>query len=109
GKVAVAQNALKHGLFAVQDVLTTENQAGFDLLREQMLAELAPVGVVESLLAQWAVSLAWRLKRAERMQAEEEVNLKKQSQSVPDPEELTDFVKRTYGDPLPLWVQRSLR
>jgi hypothetical protein len=70
GKAAVSQNAVKHGLFAVQDVLSVENQAEFDLMREQLLAELAPIGVVESLLAQRAVSLAWRLKRAERMQNE---------------------------------------
>jgi len=70
GKAAVAQNAVKHGLFAVQDVLTTENQAEFDLLREQMLAELAPVGVVESVLAHRVVSLAWRLRRAETMQTQ---------------------------------------
>ena len=68
GKAAVAQNAVKHGLFAVQDVLTSENQAEFDLLREQMLAELAPAGVMETLLAQRTVSLAWRLKRAQTMQ-----------------------------------------
>jgi hypothetical protein len=68
GKAAVAQNAVKHGLFAVQDVLTSENQAEFDFMREQMLAELAPVGVMETLLAQRAVSLAWRLKRAQTMQ-----------------------------------------
>jgi len=70
GKAAVSQNAVKHGLFAMQDVLSVENQGEFDLLREQLLAELAPVGVVESLFAQRAVSLAWRLKRAERMQNE---------------------------------------
>ena len=68
GKAAVAQNAVKHGLFAVQDVLTVENQAEFDQLREEMLAELSPIGSVESLLAQRAVSLAWRLRRAEVMQ-----------------------------------------
>lgn len=70
GKAAVSQNAIKHGLFAVQDVLSTENQAEFDFLQEQMLAELAPIGVVESLLAQRAVSLVWQFKRAERMQNE---------------------------------------
>jgi hypothetical protein len=70
GKTTVSQNALKHGLFAAQDVLSVENQDEYDLLREEMLAELAPVGAVESLLAQRAVSLAWRLRRAERMQDE---------------------------------------
>ena len=70
GKAAVSQNALKHGLFAVQDVTIAENQAEFDLLRDEMLAELAPVGVMESMLAARIVSLSWRLKRAERMQNE---------------------------------------
>jgi len=70
GKAVVSQNALKHGLFAVQDVVTTENQAEFDSMREQMLADLAPAGAMETLLAQRAFSLAWRLKRAETMQAQ---------------------------------------
>jgi hypothetical protein len=70
GKAAVSQNALKHGLFAVQDVLTTENQQEFNLLRDQMLAQLAPAGAVESMLAHRAVSLAWRLKRTETMQTQ---------------------------------------
>ncbi len=33
-----------------------------------MLAELAPVGAVETMMAERVVSLWWRLKRAERMQ-----------------------------------------
>ncbi|UCC96542.1 MAG: hypothetical protein JSW66_11940 [Phycisphaerales bacterium] len=32
GKAAVAQNALKHGLFAVEDLTSAENQADFELL-----------------------------------------------------------------------------
>jgi len=70
GKAAVSQNALKHGLFAVRDVVPTENQAEFDSMREQMLADLAPVGSMETLLAQRAFSLAWRLQRAETMQSQ---------------------------------------
>jgi len=70
GKAVVSQNALKHGLFAVRDVVPTENQQDFDSMQEQMLADLAPVGAMESLLAQRAVSLAWRLKRAETMQSQ---------------------------------------
>ena len=70
GKAAVSQNALKHGLFAVRDVIPTESQQEFELMREQMLAQLAPAGAVESMLAQRAISLAWRLKRAETMQSQ---------------------------------------
>jgi hypothetical protein len=70
GKAVVSQNAVKHGLFAVRDVVPTENQAEFDSMREQVLADLAPVGAMETLLAQRAFSLAWRLKRAETMQTQ---------------------------------------
>ncbi|MGE5295002.1 MAG: hypothetical protein ACM3VT_09250, partial [Solirubrobacterales bacterium] len=46
-----------------------EDPAEFDLYREGMLAELAPEGAVEEMLAERAVSLAWRLRRAERLQS----------------------------------------
>ncbi|MFC1637217.1 hypothetical protein ACFL5Z_20555, partial [Planctomycetota bacterium] len=70
GRAAVAKNATKHGLFACQNVVISENQADFDAFRDDMLAELAPVGTMESILAERIVSLTWRLKRAERMQNE---------------------------------------
>ncbi len=70
GKAAVAKNATKHGLFAQDDVVISENQADFDAVREEMLKELDPAGVMESILAERIVSLTWRLKRAERMQNE---------------------------------------
>ena len=68
GKAAVSQNAVKHGLFAHEAVVKGENQADFDLFRDEMLGELAAVGAMESMLAERVVSLSWRLKRAERMQ-----------------------------------------
>jgi len=67
-KAAVAKNALKHGLTARQDVIKGENQADFDLYRDEMLDELAPVGPMETMLANRIVSLSWRLERAERIQ-----------------------------------------
>jgi len=68
GKAAASQNALKHGLSARQDIITSESQADFDLYREQMLAELAPSSPMESMLAERIVSLSWRLKRVCRIQ-----------------------------------------
>ena len=70
GKAAVAKNATKHGLFARQNVVISEAQADFDALRDEMLADLDPVGTMESVLVERIVSLTWRLKRAERMQNE---------------------------------------
>jgi len=68
GKVAVSQNAVKHGLFAAEAVIKGENQADYEAFHDQMLAELYPIGVVETMLAERFVSLTWRLRRAERMQ-----------------------------------------
>jgi len=70
GKEKVAQNALKHGLFSQKNVVISENQVEYDMLEGEMLAELAPIGVMETMLATRIVSLMWRLKRAERMQNE---------------------------------------
>ena len=68
GKAAVSQNAVKHGLLTRHDVITSESQADFDLYRDQILAELAPVSPMESMLAERIVSLSWRLKRVCRIQ-----------------------------------------
>ncbi len=68
GKAVASKNAVKHGLFAAEAVVTGENQAEYEAYHDQFIAELAPVGMVESMMAARIVSLAWRLQRAERMQ-----------------------------------------
>jgi hypothetical protein len=68
GKTAVSQNAVKHGLRAERDVITSENEADFDLFRRQLLDELSPVSPMESILAERIVTLSWRLKRAGHFQ-----------------------------------------
>ncbi len=70
GKAAVSQNAVKHGFLSRLDVIRGEEQAEFDLHREKMLEEWAPVGPMESMLAERIAGLSWRLQRAERMQSE---------------------------------------
>jgi len=67
GKATVSQNAIKHGLFT-DSVIKGENQAEYEAFHDQFLAELFPVGMVESMLAERLISLWWRLRRAERMQ-----------------------------------------
>ena len=70
GKAVVAQNAVRHGLRAEQVVIRGEDPGEFEFYRQQMLGELSPAGAVESMLAERVVHLAWRLRRAERIQAE---------------------------------------
>jgi hypothetical protein len=67
GKAAVSKNAVKHDLFT-DSVVTGETEAEYAAFHGELLAELAPRGVVELLLAERVVSLWWRLRRAERMQ-----------------------------------------
>jgi len=70
GKAAVAQNAVRHGLLAEQTVIKGEDPGEFEFYRDQMLGELSPAGAMESMLAERVVGLAWRLRRAERIQAQ---------------------------------------
>ena len=68
GKAVVARNASQHGLLAQEVVILGEDFDEFDLSRDQPLAELAPVGAMESMLAERLVGLSRRLRRAERLQ-----------------------------------------
>jgi len=70
GKAKVAQNAVTHGLLARQVVVVGEEEDEFDLYRDQFRADLAPVGMVESVLVERIAELAWRLRRAERFHTE---------------------------------------
>ena len=70
GKAVVSQNAVKHGLLARHDVIRGEEQEEFELYREELFWELNPLGTMECRLAERIVSLAWRLRRAERIQNE---------------------------------------
>jgi hypothetical protein len=67
GKAIVAQNAIKHGLFARQNVILGEDPQEFELHRRGVFGELAPAGVMASILAERIVGLTWRLRRAERL------------------------------------------
>ena len=68
GKAVSAKNAIKHGLFAQEAVITGENREEYELFRDEILAEIAPVGAMEAILAERYASLSWRLQRIERIQ-----------------------------------------
>jgi hypothetical protein len=70
GKARSARNALRHGLRAERFlVLADEDAAAFEALQAALLAELAPDGAVQTVLAQRVVSAAWRLARADEIEA----------------------------------------
>ena len=88
GKEAVSQNAFKHGLFVKKAVVRDENQEEYDMHREALIAELLPVGRMESFLAERVVNLSWRIIRAERMQ--------NQSVDYLGMEEFSDYMRDRY-------------
>ena len=71
GKAASSVNAISHGLTAAGDVLLQDESAdAFEELQRDMLADLAPQGALQGMLARRIVQLLWRLDRAARLEAE---------------------------------------
>jgi hypothetical protein len=71
GRARSAQNALKHGMRAHKHVvLPQEDAAAFAALETAILAELAPLGALQTVLARRIAVAAWRLERADRLAAE---------------------------------------
>jgi hypothetical protein len=71
GKARAAQNALRHGLRARKYVvLPEEDGAEFEALEAALLAELAPAGALQTVLARRVAIAAWRLARADRLEVE---------------------------------------
>src|SRR5437867_8884266 len=68
GKAVACQNARTHGLLSREVLLPDENRLRLIALREQFLAELAPVGELETLLVDHMVARAWRLRRLHRVE-----------------------------------------
>ena len=66
GKAIASRNSIKHGLLARQAVISSEDQAEFDLYRNLLLAELAPATPMESILTERIITLSWRLRRTSR-------------------------------------------
>jgi hypothetical protein len=70
GKVVVARNATKHGIFASVPVIPGENPEAWEAHRAGVVGSLAPVGLLEVNLAERAALLLWRLQRLARYEAE---------------------------------------
>ena len=70
GKAVASRNAITHGFLAQETVIAGEDAEEFALYRDRMLGDLAPVGGAEQDAAERIVGLAWRLRRAERLQTE---------------------------------------
>jgi hypothetical protein len=71
GKARASRNALKHGLCAEKHVVVEgESAEAFAAFEAALVADLAPDGALQTLLAGRITRAAWRLERAERIEAE---------------------------------------
>jgi len=68
GKVAVRQNAMKHGLLSKEVLLPGEDAVALRELSERLRDELQPVGEMENLLVDRIIGAAWRLMRLGRVE-----------------------------------------
>jgi hypothetical protein len=69
GKAAIRLNAVRHGLLCGDLILPGEDVAAFEELRNTVRADLAPVGPLEQLLVDRAISAIWRLRRLENTES----------------------------------------
>ena len=69
GKAIASMNSLKHGLTSRKVVLPGENQADFDRLHQQLLADHGPAGALETELVAEIAACLWRLQRARRYES----------------------------------------
>jgi hypothetical protein len=63
GKAISRQNAFSHGLRAVSPVVPGEDPAEWEAFRDAVVSDLAPVGAVETLLAERVALMLWKLRR----------------------------------------------
>lgn len=72
GKLAVAKNGIEHGIFALCPVIAeVESSRDWNRYRAAMLTSLAPVGMLETTLAERIILTAWRQRRAARYESEQ--------------------------------------
>lgn len=69
GKAAVARNATRHGIFAAVPVIPGESAEQWEAHRAGVVESLAPVGLLETNLAERAALLLWRLQRLARYES----------------------------------------
>lgn len=63
GKAVSALNAVTHGILSARTVIPGEDQEEFASFATALLIDLAPVGALETLLADQVIASAWRLRR----------------------------------------------
>src|SRR5262245_29443369 len=69
GKVVVSRNATKHAIFSTVAVVAGESPEAWETHRAGVVESLAPVGLLETTLAERVALLLWRLARLAKYEA----------------------------------------
>ena len=69
GKAACSKNAVTHGLFTSADFIRPGEEPIYAALREDVLQELAPQGILENTLVDEIRRATWRLRRCGEVEA----------------------------------------
>src|SRR4051794_2090080 len=70
GKAKTSQNALTHGIFAIQfHILPGENEAEYAAFHGDVLRDLAPCGIIQREMVDDIVQTRWRLRRLSKLEA----------------------------------------
>jgi hypothetical protein len=70
GKQTSSHNALKHGLTASTVLIPGEDPAAYEHFKNELTAFWAPEGAGEIAFVEELISLQWRLRRCERLEAD---------------------------------------
>lgn len=72
GKALVALNSVAHGIYSVSPVIEElESKRSWTAYRLAMLDSLAPIGMLEAIIAERIILTAWRLRRVARYEADQ--------------------------------------
>jgi hypothetical protein len=104
GKIRASMNAIKHGLTATRAILVAdESENDLESLRAGFVAAWEPVGAVEAYLVKRLTHLAWKIERAERLEAE----LFETGIHAEETDQLETVRGRTFGFPTELMSEES--
>jgi hypothetical protein len=82
GRERSKMNALKHGLTAITVTVSAERAKDYEVFRDAMFEDRAPVGALECVLVERMVACAWRLRRAVRKEADHDRSERKHKEEV---------------------------
>lgn len=88
GKATSSKNGITHGLFAMRDFVRPNEIAEYTSLCNRIVAELAPVGVLEETLVEEIRRATWRLRRCGQVESTLLASLADNSDDtddIPDP------------------------